>query len=165
MSAPVSAHIAAVAMACNRRCGTVHGNALPFTPGNGRGPAAYAFRSRGAVGSATIADYLRGGLVADPEAHAMRLACKPSWEAATFRAAPFGKARLARRVSCPITVLYGTIASTCRDSEVDVFKRAGARTVKVDGASHFLPMEHPDLVREEIVAMAGLQQEDSPQRQ
>ena len=116
-----------------------------------------AYTGRGAFKSwpnATIADYLRGGLIADPDTHAMRLACKPSWEAATFRAAPFGKARLARRVSCPITVLYGTIASTCRDSEVEVFKRAGARTVKVDGASHFLPMEHPDRVREEIARMA-----------
>jgi pimeloyl-ACP methyl ester carboxylesterase len=118
-----------------------------------------AYTGRGAFKSwpnTTIADYLRGGLVADPETHWMRLACKPSWEAATFRAAPFGRARLARRVSCPITVLYGTVASTCRDSEVAVFKRAGARTVKVDGASHFLPMEHPDLVREEIVRMAAI---------
>ena len=118
-----------------------------------------AYTGRGAFKTwpnTTVADYLRGGLIADPETRAMRLACKPSWEAATFRAAPFGKARLARRVSSPITVLYGTIASTCRDSEVEVFKRAGARTVKVDGASHFLPMEHPDRVREEIVAMATL---------
>jgi len=117
-----------------------------------------AYTGRGAFKSwpnATIADYLRGGLIPDPETHAMRLACKPSWEAATFRAAPFGKAQLARRVSCPITVLFGTIASTCRESEVEVFKRAGARTVKVDGASHFLPMEHPDLVREEIVRMTA----------
>ena len=116
-----------------------------------------AYTGRGAFKNwpnATIADYLHGGLIADPDTHAMRLACKPSWEAATFRAAPFGKARLARRVRCPITVLYGTIASTCRDSEVEVFKRAGARTVKVDGASHFLPMEHPDRVREEIARMA-----------
>jgi pimeloyl-ACP methyl ester carboxylesterase len=117
-----------------------------------------AYTGRGAFKSwqnATVADYLRGGLIPDAETHAMRLACKPSWEAATFRAAPFGRARLARRVSCPITLLYGTIASTCRDSEVEVFKRAGARIVKVDGASHFLPMEYPDRVREEIARMAA----------
>ena len=115
-----------------------------------------AYTGRGAFRSwktDTLADYLHGGLIEDPDTHAMRLACRPSWEAATFRAAPFGRARLARRVTCPITVIYGTIASTCRDSEVAVFKRAGARTVKVDGASHFLPMEHPEIVREEIAAM------------
>jgi pimeloyl-ACP methyl ester carboxylesterase len=117
-----------------------------------------AYTGRGAFKTwpiETIAGYLRGGLIADSQAHVVRLACKPSWEAATFRAAPYGKARLARRVSCPITVLYGTIASTCRDSEVEVFKRAGARAVKIDGASHFLPMEHPDRVREEIARMAA----------
>ena len=116
-----------------------------------------AYTGRGAFKSwpsTTIADYLHGGLIADPETHWMRLACKPSWEAATFRAAPYGRARLAGRARCPITVLTGTIASTCRDSEVAVFERAGARTVKVDGASHFLPMEHPDRVREEIARMA-----------
>ena len=40
------------------------------------------------------------------------------------------------------------------NSEVEVFQRAGARTVKVDGASHFLPMERPDLAREAIFEMA-----------
>ena len=103
----------------------------------------------------TIADYLRGGLIADPESHALRLACKPAWEAETFRSTPYGMARLARRVTCPITVVYGTIASTCRDSEVRVFQRAGAHIVKADGASHFLPMEYPDLARHEIERMAA----------
>jgi pimeloyl-ACP methyl ester carboxylesterase len=118
-----------------------------------------AYTGRGAFRTwptATITDYLRGGLFGDLDHGGLRLACTPAWEAATFRSAPYGMARLARRVRCPITVLYGTIASTCRDSEVEVFKRAGARTVKVDGASHFLPMEYPDLVREEIVRMAAI---------
>ena len=74
----------------------------------------------------------------------------------TFRTTPFGMARLVRRVKCPVTVIYGTIASTCRDSEADVFRRAGARVVKVDGASHFLPMEYPDLVRHEIERMISV---------
>jgi len=117
-----------------------------------------AYTGRGAFRSwptETIADYLHGGLIADPETHAVRLACKPAWEAETFRATPYGMARLARRVSCPITVIYGTIASTCRDSEVDIFRSTGARIVKVEGASHFLPMEHPELVRKEIARMAA----------
>ncbi|HTW33016.1 MAG TPA: alpha/beta hydrolase [Rhizomicrobium sp.] len=116
-----------------------------------------AYTGRGAFKSwrsETLADYLHGGLVDDPEHHAVTLACKPSWEAQTFRATPFGMARLVRRVNCPVTVVYGTIASTCRDSEADIFRRAGARVVKVDGASHFLPMEHPDRVRDEIARLA-----------
>jgi len=103
----------------------------------------------------TVGDYLRGGLTADPDTHAMRLACRPSWEAATFRAAPSVMARLVRHVKCPVTIIYGTVGSTCRESEVDVFRRAGARIVKVDGASHFLPMEHPEIVRDEIARMAA----------
>lgn len=102
----------------------------------------------------TIRDYLEGGLVEDREAQSVRLACKPSWEAATFRGSPFGMARLARRVRCPITLLYGSIGSTCSESEADIFRRVGAHVVKVDGASHFLPMEYPDLVRHEIVRLA-----------
>jgi pimeloyl-ACP methyl ester carboxylesterase len=116
-----------------------------------------SYTGRGAFRSwpvETIADYLRGGLVADPDTHAMRLACRPAWEAETFRSTPFGVSRLARRMRCPVTVIYGTIASTCRESEVEVFRRAGARIVKVDGASHFLPMEHPELVQEEIARLA-----------
>jgi pimeloyl-ACP methyl ester carboxylesterase len=118
-----------------------------------------AYTGRGAFRSwqsETIADYLHGGLIADPETHTMRLACRPAWEAETFRSTPYGMARLARRVACPITLVHGTIASTTRESEVDIFRRAGARIVKVDGASHFLPMEHPDLVRREIERMAAV---------
>jgi pimeloyl-ACP methyl ester carboxylesterase len=116
-----------------------------------------AYTGRGAFKTwqaETLADYLRGGLIEDQDAHAVRLACKPAWEAQTFRTTPFGMARLVRRVRCPVTVVYGTIASTCRESEAEVFRRAGARVVKVDGASHFLPMEYPDLVRDEIARMA-----------
>lgn len=117
-----------------------------------------AYTGRGAFrtwSSDTIADYLRGGLVADSEHHGLTLACRPAWEAETFRATPYGMARLARRVRCPIIVVHGTVASTCLPSEAAVFRRAGAHVVKADGASHFLPMEYPELVRHEIDRMAA----------
>lgn len=113
-----------------------------------------AYTGRGAFRTwptETLADYLHGGLVGDGDA--MRLACKPSWEAETFRSTPYGVARFARGLSCPVTVVYGTINSTCHDSEVRVFRSAGAHVVKADGASHFLPMEYPELVRHEIERM------------
>jgi pimeloyl-ACP methyl ester carboxylesterase len=100
-----------------------------------------------------LADYLKGGLVTDPAG--VRLACSPRWEAETFRATPFGKSELARRVKCPIVLLHGTIASTCAESEAAIFARAGARVVKIEGASHFLPMEYPDRVRAEIETLAA----------
>jgi pimeloyl-ACP methyl ester carboxylesterase len=98
-----------------------------------------------------VADYLKGGLISVPDG--VRLACKPSWEAETFRSTPFGVARLAKRLNCPVTVVHGTINSTCSDSEAAIFARAGARVTKVEGASHFLPMEFPDIAREEIARM------------
>lgn len=122
--------------------------------------AVTAYTGRGAFKSwpdETVADYVKGGLVPDAAAggEAMRLACTPAWESETFRATPFGKARLARRAKCPIIVVYGTIASTCAESQAQLLRRAGAHVVKADGASHFLPMEYPDLVRHEIARMAG----------
>jgi pimeloyl-ACP methyl ester carboxylesterase len=114
-----------------------------------------AYTNRGAFRTwppETLADYLSTGLVPDPQG--VRLACPPIWESATFQAVPTGAARLARQARCPVTVLRGTRASTCPDGEAAAFARAGAHVVKADGASHFLPMEYPDLVRHEIERMA-----------
>jgi pimeloyl-ACP methyl ester carboxylesterase len=116
-----------------------------------------AYTNRGAFRTwpaETLADYLDSGLV--PDGGGVRLACSPAWEAATFHAAPTGIARLAPQVHCPMTVLRGTIASTCPDSQAALFARAGAHVVKADGASHFLPMEYPDLVRHEIERLASM---------
>ncbi|MGB8363180.1 MAG: alpha/beta fold hydrolase [Rhizomicrobium sp.] len=116
-----------------------------------------AYTGRGAFKSwptEMLSDYLKGGLVRDASDGTVRLACAPAWEAATFRAAPYGIARLARRVSCPIVMIRGTIASMCFASEAALFERGGARVVTVEGASHFLPMEYPGLVRDEIKRLA-----------
>ncbi len=116
-----------------------------------------AYTGRGAFKSwpvEVIADYLRGGLVTDANDGTVRLACAPAWEAATYHAAPYGIASLARSVPCPVIVIRGAIASTCSASQAAIFKRAGARVVTVDGASHFLPMEYPQRVREEIERFA-----------
>jgi pimeloyl-ACP methyl ester carboxylesterase len=118
-----------------------------------------AYRGRGAFKSwpeEMLADYLKGGLKIDPGTGDARLACAPAWEAATFRAAAYDVARLARKISCPLTVIYGTINSTCRDEGAAALSRGheGTRIVKVDGASHFLPMEKPELVRAELARFA-----------
>jgi len=119
-----------------------------------------AYRGRGAFKSwpeDVLADYLKGGLKIDPTTGEARLACAPVWEAATFRATAYNVARLARTISCPLTVIYGTINSTCRDHGAQELSREhkGTRVVKVDGASHFLPMEKPEIVRAELARFAG----------
>jgi pimeloyl-ACP methyl ester carboxylesterase len=102
-----------------------------------------------------IADYVEGGTVEDGEG-GYRLACAPQWEATNFSIYPFNIAALGRKVRAPMTVLYGTEHSTASD---DLLRRlvrghADARVVRVPGASHFLPMEKPDLVRAELVSAA-----------
>jgi len=114
-----------------------------------------AYRGRGAFKSwreETLKDYLKGGLRSDKATGEVMLACAPAWESATFRAAMSGVARFARKIKSPLTLIYGTVNSTCRDAgAIQIAKRdRDARIKKVEGASHFLPMERPDIVRQEI---------------
>jgi pimeloyl-ACP methyl ester carboxylesterase len=96
--------------------------------------------------------YLKGGLVPVGSNGEMQLACAPSWEAQTFRATPIGAAGLARKIRCPVTLMYAE-QSTPPEAECRAFARShgNTRLMKVPGTTHFLPMERPDLVREEII--------------
>lgn len=116
-----------------------------------------AYRGRGAFKTwpqSVIADYLKGGLVPTGNGTEMQLACAPAWEAASFQNAPAGIARLARAVRCPLTLIHAE-AGTARANEVAIVARLkpDARIVKVPGATHFLPMERPDIVQDEIERM------------
>jgi pimeloyl-ACP methyl ester carboxylesterase len=114
-----------------------------------------AYHRRGAFETwpdETLDAYLRGGLKPDPDG--VRLACDPAWEAQNYRLGPSGVEDAIARVKCPIAVFTGTVASTTGD-EVLALVRAhhpDAHIQIVDGATHFLPMEHPDLVRGAIRA-------------
>jgi pimeloyl-ACP methyl ester carboxylesterase len=99
-----------------------------------------------------LADYLKGGL--KPDGDGVRLACTPSWEAAIYDNTKIGASKLVVEVQCPVTLIYGDSNSTVPEDEADIFRAANARVVKVTGASHFLPMEHPEIVRDEIRRMA-----------
>jgi pimeloyl-ACP methyl ester carboxylesterase len=123
-----------------------------------RGAAIASFIGRGAFRTwpeKTIADYIEGGTVEDGES-GFRLACAPQWEATNFAIYPFNLASLGRRVRAPMTILYGTEHSTVPEALLHklIKGHSDARTVQVPGASHFLPMEQPDLVRAEILAAA-----------
>jgi pimeloyl-ACP methyl ester carboxylesterase len=117
-----------------------------------------AYRGRGAFANwpdETVRDYLDGGMILDTRTGLAHLTCTPAWEADTFRGAPLGAARLARQVACPVTLIHGE-RGTAPPSEVRRFLDGHPKTrvVKVEGASHFLPMEFPDVVRGEINRLA-----------
>lgn len=123
-----------------------------------REAATASFRGRGAFRTwpdEMTADYVEGGTVEDGEG-GFRLACAPQWEATNFSIYPFNITSLGRKVRAPMTVLYGTEHSTVPDDLLQrlVQGHADAKVVRVPGASHFLPMEKPDLVRAEIVSAA-----------
>ena len=83
--------------------------------------------------------------------------CRPAWESECFRSAPFGVSRFVAKVRCPITIIHGEIGSTSSEGELALIKRLNpsVRIVAQKGASHFLPMEFPELVREEIARIAS----------
>jgi pimeloyl-ACP methyl ester carboxylesterase len=116
--------------------------------------AFFAYRGRGAFKTwpeQVLRDYLSGGLEPTGNGTEMRLACRPWWEAENFRSSPPGVARLTSLIRCPLTVILGE-NSTAGDREVTLIARLhrSARIVRVPGASHFLPMERPEIVRDEI---------------
>lgn len=117
------------------------------------------YRNRGIfthLPDAVFADYIAGG-VAGPEG-AVRLSCAPAWESEIFRDAPLGIAGVARHVACPLTILRGSFASTAVEQQVAIVRqvKAATRVITIEGATHFLPIEKPEYVREEIRRVAGV---------
>jgi pimeloyl-ACP methyl ester carboxylesterase len=96
-------------------------------------------------------DYLADGLV-EREGGSVGLACKPTWESRTFASVPRDVWTMIRGIRCPTTIVYGEESDTFRPASARLAPRRipGARMVPVPGASHFVPMERPDIVQEEI---------------
>lgn len=104
-----------------------------------------------------IEAYVAGGT--EPTGHgSVRLSCDRAWESRTFATAtvqPYGPLR---RVRCPITLL--TIARakepfTLASRQAFMKCQPATRLVVLEDASHFLPMEHPDVVRTEVERLAS----------
>lgn len=118
-----------------------------------------SYRGRGAFKfwpDLMLHDYVAGGTVPTEDGR-VRLACSPRVEAACFRAAPVAKYRLAAQVQCPVTLIHGEGAgSTCSPASARAFaqRKPGTRVVALKGVGHFLPMQKPEIVREEINALA-----------
>lgn len=120
-----------------------------------------AYRGRGAFRTwpeEIVRDYIAGGTVDFMDDKQIRLACTPGWEAANYSSNAVDIWRELDALRCPLTLIVGDRRSTCPDPVIELLiaRRPEIRVVKVPGASHFLPMEHPTIVRREICAMAGV---------
>lgn len=124
-----------------------------------REEAVKGFTGRGAFKTwpaETIADYVETGLA--PDGDGFRLSCPPEWEAGAFGVYPFRLAHLGRAVRLPVTILRGTENSATDETVMNAFvkRHRNTRVVRLEGASHFLPMEHAETVRAEIRRAAGI---------
>lgn len=111
-----------------------------------RNAARAAYRGRGAFAGWSeemLDDYVEAGF--RDTAEGVTLACSPAWEASNYRAHGHD-AWAALAYPGPVTIVRAGEGSTCSvDEDRAAFPRLTVRTVA--GASHFLPMQHPDLVR------------------
>ena len=120
-----------------------------------------AYRGRGAFktwSDEQLADYVAAGFLETRNGE-VTLACTPQWEASNFRTHNYDPWKAFAESRCPIRVLRADIASTFRlEGREAEFARLGSRATieTIPGASHFLPMERPELVRATLSACAAL---------
>ena len=69
--------------------------------------------------------------------------------------APRGVTQRVRGLRCPVTLIHAGQNSTCSEDEALRFVKhhRHTRRVRIDSATHFLPMEYRETVRKEIVRM------------
>ena len=101
----------------------------------------------------TIRNYIDGGteLIGDET----RLTCDPLWEAATFSSWKHDAMGLIDKLNCPITLLQAEFNSTARgNGPIKLMQqdRLGVHKI-VKGSTHFLPMEFPNIIKEEIISL------------
>jgi len=117
-----------------------------------------AYKGRGAFktwSDIMLADYIAGGFHERPDGK-VDLACPPALEAAIFSSQWHNPWAAAARVKCPMQIFRAEFGSTCSIGTGEAFFAGNRRAslVTVSGASHFLPMERPDIVRDALLDAA-----------
>jgi pimeloyl-ACP methyl ester carboxylesterase len=112
------------------------------------------YRSRSAFKSWSpqmLADYVTDGFIDLPTGE-VTLACRPEWESSSFAAQDQDVWAAAPHTVCPIAILKAEFDSTCFVGDwAQAVTADGRVTIEtIAGASHFLPMERPDLCREAL---------------
>jgi len=127
-----------------------------------RGEALAAYSGRGAFKSLTepqLADYVADGLKERPDG-AFELACSTEWEASNFVSHGHDAWAALLGPGPPVRILQAEHGSTCAALNPCLDEVLASGRVSIDvapGATHLLPMERPDLVRDEIKRSAAAQ--------
>jgi pimeloyl-ACP methyl ester carboxylesterase len=124
-----------------------------------RDEALQAYRGRGGFKTwpeLALVDYIADGF-RDRADGQVELACAPEWEVANFTGHLHDVRAALHQVRCPVTILRAEQGSTCSvDSSDDFVADNPAFIVQtIPGATHFLPIERPDLVRAVLLKVAG----------
>jgi pimeloyl-ACP methyl ester carboxylesterase len=123
------------------------------------GDAFEAYRQRSIFATwppQALTDYVAAGFksLSDGE---VELSCAPEWEAANFAAHGHDIWDAMSRITAPVRIWRAETGSTCAIAEAADFPRpigqVELRTVA--GATHFLPIENPALVRDGLLAVAA----------
>lgn len=137
-----------LAQGADRRRATFPDKAAVIAAYTGRG----AFRS---WSPDQLADYVEAGFRPTPDGE-VTLTCAPAWEASNFRTHNYDMWAAIRSIVRPVRMLRAEIGSTARiDGHEADLAAIGAEVETIEAASHFLPMERPDLVRAELRRAAG----------
>ena len=114
-----------------------------------------------------IADYVADGLIEDGKG-GFKLACAPTYEAATYCAQRHDPWEALRKVTDPMVLLRAERNSTISEAAMHRVAaiKPDARVATVEGAGHMLPMERPDRARAAIetatlMAKAGRKYHDA----
>jgi pimeloyl-ACP methyl ester carboxylesterase len=114
-----------------------------------------SYQGRGAFTnwpSKMLLDYVDGGVLPADDG-GVDLACKPAWEAANYRSGGNDVWQRLRDIRIPVTLYHGDgMGVTCPPPVAKAFARRCRKTDRrfIPGASHFLLMEHPDLIAKEL---------------
>jgi pimeloyl-ACP methyl ester carboxylesterase len=118
-----------------------------------RDQALKAYSGRGAFKSwpnQTIADYCEDGFL-DREDGRVELACAPAFEAACFAGQRHNPHAALRHINWPAKLLRGGTRSTTAAMVIPKLRRSGFDVETLEGTSHFLPMERPDLCSSALI--------------
>lgn len=116
-----------------------------------------AYKGRGAFRTwpeEMIADYIEGGTRLREDGQ-VELTCAPAWEAANFRAQGHDIWKALDKLKTPLTLIYAGLGSTCRAPAPQLLGEHDpqATLLRLGQASHFVPMEYPDVIRREVLAL------------